>query len=101
MRLARSQCALAVRQLLRDRRCLPAAWHQGSGVFYAGYVVFQIPSNLMLARLGAKLWLPCITAAWGVVAMCGALIKGGSRCECWVLWWCCCSAAGGGSQLAS
>lgn len=46
---------------------------QGSGVFYAGYVLFQIPSNLLLSRLGAKLWLPLITAAFGTVAVCSAL----------------------------
>jgi MFS family permease len=46
---------------------------QGSGVFYAGYVLFQIPSNLLLSRLGAKLWLPLITAAFGAVAVCSAL----------------------------
>jgi hypothetical protein len=42
-------------------------------VFYAGYVLFQIPSNLLLSRLGAKLWLPLITAAFGAVAVCSAL----------------------------
>jgi ACS family tartrate transporter-like MFS transporter len=55
----------------------PTPTAQGSGVFYAGYVLFQIPSNLLLSRLGAKLWLPLITAAFGTVAVCSALfIKG-------------------------
>jgi hypothetical protein len=49
---------------------------QGSGVFYAGYVLFQIPSNLILSRLGARTWLPFITAAWGAVATCCIFIKG-------------------------
>jgi ACS family tartrate transporter-like MFS transporter len=46
-------------------------------VFYAGYVLFQIPSNLLLSRLGAKLWLPLITAAFGAVAVCSALFING------------------------
>lgn len=45
-------------------------------MFYAGYVLFQVPSNLVLAKLGARIWLPCITAAWGVVATCCIFIKG-------------------------
>jgi fucose permease len=49
---------------------------QGSGVFYAGYVLFQVPSNLILSRLGARTWLPLITAAWGLVATCCIFIKG-------------------------
>lgn len=56
--------------LLAARLCL-----QGSGVFYAGYVLFQIPSNLMLNRVGAKIWLPLITAAWGTVATCCIFIS--------------------------
>jgi hypothetical protein len=55
--------------------CWPFAL-QGSGVFYAGYVLFQVPSNLILSRLGARTWLPFITAAWGTVATCCIFIKG-------------------------
>lgn len=46
---------------------------QGSGVFYVSYVLCQIPSNLLLSRLGAKLWLPMITAAFGAVSLCSGL----------------------------
>jgi hypothetical protein len=56
--------------------CWTFALLQGSGVFYAGYVLFQVPSNLVLSRLGARTWLPFITAAWGTVATCCILIKG-------------------------
>jgi MFS family permease len=49
--------------------------HQGSGMFYAGYVAFQIPSNLMLSKVGAKIWLPIITAAWGAAATCCIFIS--------------------------
>jgi len=49
---------------------------QGSGVFYAGYVLFQVPSNLILSRLGARTWLPFITAAWGCVATFCIFIRG-------------------------
>ncbi len=45
-------------------------------MFYLGYVFFQIPSNLALARLGARAWLPTITAAWGAVAVMTAAVRG-------------------------
>jgi MFS family permease len=54
---------------------------QGSGIFYAGYVLFQVPSNLMLERFGARLWLPIITSAWGLVAMACVFISGVRGCE--------------------
>lgn len=79
----RCQAALvAASQLLPPTlcaaRCLPPCLLavQGSGVFYAGYVLFQVPSNLILSRLGARTWLPFITAAWGTVATCCIFIKG-------------------------
>lgn len=45
-------------------------------MFYFSYVFCQIPSNLLLNRLGAKTWLPIITAAWGLVAVCCIFISG-------------------------
>lgn len=80
----RFQAALAAAHSCCRQLCacaaagLPPYWiaGQGSGVFYAGYVLFQVPSNLILSRLGACTWLPFITAAWGTVATCCVFIKG-------------------------
>jgi ACS family tartrate transporter-like MFS transporter len=48
----------------------------GAGLFYAGYVLFQIPSNLGLYRLGARRWLAGIMVVWGLVASAAALAIG-------------------------
>jgi hypothetical protein len=56
MRQSRSGCCLS--QITDE---VPF-FAQGSGIFYAGYVTSQIPSNLLLARFGARTWLPLITA---------------------------------------
>jgi ACS family tartrate transporter-like MFS transporter len=40
----------------------------GGGLFFAGYVLFGIPSNLALARLGARVWLPIIMVAWALAS---------------------------------
>jgi len=41
----------------------------GAGIFFIGYLLFQIPSNRLLVRLGAKTWLSCIMIAWGLISI--------------------------------
>jgi hypothetical protein len=48
----------------------------GAGLFYAGYVLFQVPSNLGLYRLGARRWLAGIMVVWGLVASAAAFAIG-------------------------
>ncbi len=38
-------------------------------IFFWGYLAFQIPSNLMLHKIGARIWIACILIAWGLAAM--------------------------------
>jgi MFS transporter, ACS family, tartrate transporter len=38
-----------------------------SGVFFAGYVLFEVPSNLIMHRVGARVWLARIMVSWGVI----------------------------------
>jgi MFS transporter, ACS family, tartrate transporter len=47
----------------------------GVGVFYWGFFLCQIPSNLALERWGAKLWLPIIMLLWSVLSGCMALVS--------------------------
>jgi ACS family tartrate transporter-like MFS transporter len=41
----------------------------GAGLFFLGYCVFEIPSNLILERVGARLWIARIMIVWGLVSM--------------------------------
>jgi ACS family tartrate transporter-like MFS transporter len=43
-----------------------------AGLFFVGYVAFSIPSNLVLARIGGRIWIPAIMIAWGLVSMLNA-----------------------------
>jgi sugar phosphate permease len=45
-----------------------AAYGLGAGLFFIGYAVFEVPSNLLLQKFGARLWLTRITITWGLVA---------------------------------
>ena len=40
----------------------------GAGIFFIGYTLFEIPSNLMLERFGAKIWLTRIMITWGIIS---------------------------------
>ena len=46
-----------------------------AGIFFAGFILFEIPSNLMLDRAGARRWLARIMVTWGLVAAAMALVR--------------------------
>jgi ACS family tartrate transporter-like MFS transporter len=48
----------------------------GAGVFYLGYCLFEVPSNIALARFGARLWIARIMISWGVLSAGMAFITG-------------------------
>ena len=48
----------------------------GSGIFFIGYFLFEIPSNLILGRIGARIWIARIMITWGIVASATAFIQG-------------------------
>lgn len=46
-----------------------------SGIFFCGYFLFEIPSNLILHRMGARIWIARILLTWGVVAMLTGFVR--------------------------
>jgi MFS transporter, ACS family, tartrate transporter len=48
----------------------------GSGVFFLGYCLFEVPSNIILARVGARRWIARIMITWGLLAAALALTRG-------------------------
>src|SRR5512146_701800 len=48
----------------------------GAGLFFAGYFIFQLPSNLLLERVGARRWLAALMLAWGVISSCMIFVRG-------------------------
>ena len=56
------------------------AWTYGlsSSAFYLGYVLFEVPSNLVMDRVGARLWLARIMISWGIVSALTAAVWGPS-----------------------
>ena len=53
-----------------------AAFGLGAGIFFVGYVLFEVPSNLILYRVGARLWIARVMVSWGIVSGLTAFIHG-------------------------
>src|SRR5207253_9144352 len=47
-----------------------AVYGLGAGMFFAGYFVFQLPSNLILERVGARRWISLLMVIWGITSSC-------------------------------
>ncbi|MFO1158730.1 MAG: MFS transporter [Reyranellaceae bacterium] len=54
----------------------PKTYGLGAGIFFIGYFIFEVPSNLALQRFGARTWIARIMISWGVVSAAFALIGG-------------------------
>ena len=46
-----------------------------SGIFFLGYFIFEIPSNLLLHKLGARVWIARILISWGIIAMLTGFVR--------------------------
>ena len=54
----------------------PYTFGLGAGIFFIGYFIFEVPSNLILARVGASRWIARILFTWGLVASAMAWVQG-------------------------
>jgi ACS family tartrate transporter-like MFS transporter len=66
--LDRTNVAIAAMQMNRDLRFSASAYGLGAGIFFLGYALFEVPSNLILVRVGARRWIARIMVSWGLVA---------------------------------
>jgi ACS family tartrate transporter-like MFS transporter len=48
----------------------------GAGMFFWGYFLFEVPSNLIMEKLGARLWICRIMVSWGIISMAMAAVTG-------------------------
>ncbi len=54
----------------------PTMFGFGGGIFFVGYIAFQVPSNLMMLRVGARGWIARVVVVWGIVSMASAFVVG-------------------------
>jgi ACS family tartrate transporter-like MFS transporter len=65
----RVNIGFAAQALQRDLHLTNAQYGYGAGLFFLGYCLFELPSNLILDRVGARRWIARIMITWGLVSM--------------------------------
>jgi len=63
-------------QMQHDLGMSETVYGIGAGIFFIGYFLFEVPANIFLQRLGARLWLGALMVLWGVVSSCTVLARG-------------------------
>ena len=74
--LDRVNVGFVATELQSDLGLSATAYGLAAGLFFLGYCVFEVPSNLMLERIGARRWIARIMITWGLVAMATTFVRG-------------------------
>jgi MFS family permease len=73
--LDRINVGLAKLQMASDLGFSDAVYGFGAGIFYLAYAIFEVPSNLIMHRVGARRWIARIAVSWGVASMCMLFVR--------------------------
>lgn len=71
----RINIGFAALQIRSQLHLSDASYGFAAGVFFAGYVLFQLPSNLALERIGARRWIAALMVTWGVISSCMIFVR--------------------------
>jgi D-galactonate transporter len=73
--LDRVNVGFAKLQMGQDLGFSETVFGLGAGIFFLGYFLFEVPSNLLLNRVGARLWIARIMITWGVLSACFVFVE--------------------------
>jgi D-galactonate transporter len=71
----RVNVSFAKLQMLGDLKFSESVYGLGAGIFFLGYFVFEVPSNIILHKVGARVWICRVLITWGIVSGCNALVR--------------------------
>jgi ACS family tartrate transporter-like MFS transporter len=74
--LDRTNISFAALQMNADFGFTPSVYGLAAAIFFIGYFLFEVPSNLVLVRVGARPWLARIMISWGLVVIAMAWVRG-------------------------
>ncbi len=74
--LDRINVGFAALTMNKDLGLDPAMYGMAAGAFFWGYVLFEVPSNIILEKLGARLWIARIMVTWGIISAATAFATG-------------------------
>lgn len=66
--LDRVNVGFAKLSMLADLNFSETVYGLGAGIFFIGYFIFEVPSNLILHRVGARMWIARIMISWGIIS---------------------------------
>jgi ACS family tartrate transporter-like MFS transporter len=72
----RVNVGFAALQMVKDLHMSPKVFGFGGGIFFVSYFLFEVPSNLLLEKVGARLWIARIMITWGFLAAGTAFVAG-------------------------
>jgi D-galactonate transporter len=71
----RVNVSFAKLQMLGDLKFSESVYGVGAGIFFLGYFAFEVPSNIMLHKVGARIWICRVIVTWGIVSALTALVR--------------------------
>ncbi len=74
--LDRVNVGFAAIEMKHDLSLSDTVYGMGAGIFFLGQGLFDLPSNLLLGKVGPRLWIARIMISWGIVATCMSLVSG-------------------------
>jgi ACS family tartrate transporter-like MFS transporter len=74
--LNRVNVGFAALTMNQDLGFSPEVYGWGTGIFFLGYLVFEVPANLIMEKVGARLWLSRIMITWAIISMAFAFVQG-------------------------
>lgn len=74
--LDRVNIGFAALTMNQDLGFSPTVFGLGAGIFFLGYFLFEVPSNLILHKVGARIWIARVMITWGLVSGCMAFVQG-------------------------
>jgi ACS family tartrate transporter-like MFS transporter len=74
--LDRVNVGFAKEQMSKELGLSATVYSLGAGIFFVGYFLFEVPSNLILAKVGARSWIARIMVTWAVISASFAFIQG-------------------------
>lgn len=73
--LDRVNVGFAKLQMMSDLQFSEAVYGLGAGIFFIGYFLCEVPSNIVLHKVGARLWIARIMITWGILSGCFAFVQ--------------------------
>src|ERR1700737_5538215 len=74
--LDRVNLSFAALTMNAELKFSPTVFAWGAGIFFIGYFIFEVPSNLALEKFGGSRWIARIMVTWGIISALMALVSG-------------------------